>query len=314
MLTTQNPPARETEHATLVVPTSRKLIGPVLAATDGSPASDGAVRIAYLLATRNGVPFRVLPVLEPAPFPVSLVLPGWAESSEDARKGYLLDCVKAQLERVRGIPTTELPEVELGRPSDVITRVAHAAAASITMVGVHRHGYVGQTIGEETALEVMRQATLPVLAAADTVSALPRRAMVAVDFSQSSVRAARAALSLVADGGTVTLVHIQPSTDYFAPAGPAWGSIYSSGATALLDRLCRELSNVDGVQVEAEIVAGAPAPRLLEVAKRGAFDLIAAGSHGPGLIERFLIGSVATQLVRGAECSVLVAPAPTGDD
>ena len=37
-------------------------------------------------------------------------------------------------------------------------------------------------------------------------------------------------------------------------------------------------------------------------------DMIAAGSHSHGLLERFLLGSVSTALVRNASCPVLVVP------
>jgi nucleotide-binding universal stress UspA family protein len=53
---------------------------------------------------------------------------------------------------------------------------------------------------------------------------------------------------------------------------------------------------------------GDPAAAVLAFAAAQGVDLIAAGSHGYGTIARTFLGSVSTRLVRGAECSVLVAP------
>ena len=48
---------------------------------------------------------------------------------------------------------------------------------------------------------------------------------------------------------------------------------------------------------------------ILRLAHDTAAGLIAVGSHSYSLFERLLLGSVASRIVRGAECAVLVAPA-----
>jgi nucleotide-binding universal stress UspA family protein len=61
--------------------------------------------------------------------------------------------------------------------------------------------------------------------------------------------------------------------------------------------------------VTRQIVRGNPARELLRVARERGVDLIVAGSRVHRALERVLVGSVATALMRGARVPVLVLPA-----
>ncbi|MGN1185899.1 MAG: universal stress protein, partial [Methanobrevibacter wolinii] len=51
---------------------------------------------------------------------------------------------------------------------------------------------------------------------------------------------------------------------------------------------------------------GSPAPVILDVAEDENIDLIVIGSSGKSSFDRFLMGSVASKVVKSAKCSVLV--------
>ena len=51
---------------------------------------------------------------------------------------------------------------------------------------------------------------------------------------------------------------------------------------------------------------GHPADVILEIAKEEDVDLIVMGSSGKTGLDRFIIGSVAEKVVKGAKCAVLV--------
>jgi nucleotide-binding universal stress UspA family protein len=84
--------------------------------------------------------------------------------------------------------------------------------------------------------------------------------------------------------------------------------------TQLLDivsgfrRLTAALENHTSIRVETVVLTGRPASALVQFAERVGADLIAAGSHGHGRLERLLLGSVSTGIVRNANCAVLVVP------
>jgi nucleotide-binding universal stress UspA family protein len=63
----------------------------------------------------------------------------------------------------------------------------------------------------------------------------------------------------------------------------------------------------EGVEVETRVMAGAVAAAIESVTQPG--DLIVMTSHGRGGIRRWIIGSVAEQLVRTATVPVLLVPA-----
>ena len=62
-----------------------------------------------------------------------------------------------------------------------------------------------------------------------------------------------------------------------------------------------------GVPVDAEVVIGHPAERIVIEAERWGADLIVVGHRGHGLMGHWLLGSVAKQVMHHATCDVLVA-------
>jgi nucleotide-binding universal stress UspA family protein len=68
----------------------------------------------------------------------------------------------------------------------------------------------------------------------------------------------------------------------------------------------------EGVEIIENVVAGAPAPVLIEASK-GA-DLLVVGSRGRGAFAGMLLGSVSQHCVSHAECPVLVVLGPADAD
>ena len=68
-------------------------------------------------------------------------------------------------------------------------------------------------------------------------------------------------------------------------------------------------SQAEAARTSVEIVveeSSSPANAIVDYAEKNGVDLIVIGSKGMGAIERFLIGSVSSQVVTHAPCSVLV--------
>jgi nucleotide-binding universal stress UspA family protein len=60
------------------------------------------------------------------------------------------------------------------------------------------------------------------------------------------------------------------------------------------------------VEVESVILEGNPAEEIIDFAEKNDIDLIVMGTHGITGIPRFLLGSVAENVVRHAKKAVLV--------
>jgi nucleotide-binding universal stress UspA family protein len=56
------------------------------------------------------------------------------------------------------------------------------------------------------------------------------------------------------------------------------------------------------------LVEGTVADALVSIAEKEHGDLIALGSHDRGLVDRLLLGSVRTKVLRHAPCTVLIVP------
>jgi nucleotide-binding universal stress UspA family protein len=161
----------------------------------------------------------------------------------------------------------------------------------------------------EALLGVLQLGETPVLAVEPTLTALPRRLVMAVDFSPGSVYAARVGLSLAAPDATVYLVHVRPTVRMSdARAHERQDTAYGHALPAAFARLRERLAPNDATTVEMAVVSGHPGPALAEFAESVQADLVVAGTHGYGFIDRFLLGSVCTSLLRHAPCSVLGVP------
>jgi nucleotide-binding universal stress UspA family protein len=178
----------------------------------------------------------------------------------------------------------------------------------LILVGIDAHGAAQRAETEDAALQVTRTAETPVLAIPPDVTLLPRRALVAMDFSDASVRAARAAAITLASGGSITLAHVAPDVDFREMRREGFERIYNRGVAGSFEHLVDELRVPKEVDVDTVLLRGDASTLLLDLAARGAFELIAAGSQTAPWVEWHLTGSVSTSLLRGARCAVLIAP------
>ena len=282
--------------------------GPILVATDGSAAGEAGFRAAVLIAARSSGNVRVMVVVEPLPVLVPeprLVMQPLVASPE--MLNIVRDRVISQLSGLASEGLDWRVEVEYGRASDEIARKARDCNAQLVVIGLVHHRVVDRILDGDTALEVVRQSPAPVLIASADWKALPKRAVFAVDFSPQSIEAARAGLRLLGDDATVFLVHVRPMASVFDEMG-MWEEEYEVVATKELQKFTEALNAHAGVRVEQVIRSGNPAAAMLSLAEKENADLIVCGTRGAGLVQRLLLGSVATRLMRHSTRSVLVVP------
>ena len=198
--------------------------------------------------------------------------------------------------------------VETGDPATRITALAQDLDARLVLVGLGGHGAAARLFGSETALRLVRVSHTPVLAVAAQLRELPRRIVVAMDFSEASIEAARLALELAAKDATVSLVHVVPwERREYIPED--WFRAHEQRVGGELTRVTRWLDEKRRFHISSQILYGKPASALLAYAEQFGADLMVAGSHGRSLVGRLLAGQTIAKLIRGARCSVLVLPA-----
>ncbi|HEY8868374.1 MAG TPA: universal stress protein [Candidatus Limnocylindrales bacterium] len=135
-----------------------------------------------------------------------------------------------------------------------------------------------------------------------------RKILLATDLSAASEAATTTAMDLAAGlkAELLAVSVIDPGTlrlpgGHFGSRVDQVRSVRETAAQTLVAR-----GRSAGVDVSFLIWEGEPAESIVEAALAEGADLIVVGSHGRGMVGRFLIGSVSDQVVRNAAVPVLV--------
>jgi nucleotide-binding universal stress UspA family protein len=289
-------------------PDRRRLPGPVLIAGDDGDSFCGALHLGELLARRDRVNAHVVGVVRAVATPVWKFVGIDAEAIDAGRRVTYLDRLRQRVYRTVGRSALFSVDVVTGSPALALAAVARDRGSACILVGFADEDTAERRASEHVVLEMTRAVGVPVVAVPRTCASLPTRALVAMDFSASSRRAARAAMQLLAPGATLSLVHVAPEADLRALGQEGLAEIYERGVAACHQELSAELGGPPDVTIETVLLRGEPAPALLDLASNSQCDLIAAGTQGVSALDRQFTGSVSTALLRGARCAVLIAP------
>jgi nucleotide-binding universal stress UspA family protein len=285
----------------------------VLLATDGSPSAVAAARVAHALATQHHALVHVVSVVDtrPAPMPppldIALAMDDAIGGSEVHRENER--AVRAELSGALGEPVAWPIRIMLGTPASAIVQEARHVGAVLTVVGLRRHSRLDRAVHDETALNVMRNAACPVLGVVADQSDLPRRILSAIDFSEGSLVALRAGRAVAAPNATLVLAYVQPTSNFLADEGEA--VIHELGVQTGFEKLARDVAG-EGITFDHVVLHHAPpqsvGQALLEYADVARCELITAGSVQHSRIDRWMVGSVSTEVVRDGRRSVLIVP------
>ncbi|HEX7978572.1 MAG TPA: universal stress protein [Gemmatimonadaceae bacterium] len=286
---------------------------PILVAI-GPTGGAHTFRVARAIASRDTSPLVVASVVEPPPVYAlhtnnALLLPWLVDQQIDERR----TSVRDRLHRLTGEQTPELRvEVRYGEPGIAISELASELDARLIVMGIGPYAVRHRLFSTGTVWQTSHRASRPVLAVSERARGLARVAVVATDFSPESITAARAALPLLADGATLHVVHVWRRVAAAFPSAELarLNERYAASLPEQFDRFRTALGRCEGIVVETHALEGSPAEVLLAMAQARQAELIVAGTHGRGMVERWLLGSTSSALLRAAECSVLLAPAP----
>ena len=283
----------------------------VLLAMDDSAAATAGARVALALARAHGAIVHVVNVVDTrsVPFPPALNV---ALAIEDPERD--LTSHQAEVQQTRealAVATGQVIDwpirVAIGAPASTIVEEAQRIDAALVIVGLHRYARFDRAMNNETALSVMRRATCPVLGVVPGMMELPTRILAATDFSAISLTAMRAAHAIAGDGAVLVLAYAAPITALLGDEGER--VVHDLGVRAAFAEATRQLGDdgvtFDHVVLEHELSA-TTAETILKYAEASKSNLIAAGSARQGRIDRWMMGSVSTGLVRDGGVSVLV--------
>lgn len=298
----------------------------VLCPVDFSDQSRHALEQAVLVAAWSGARVAVLNVYNEVFLPVpGLAMPGYSNELVfgDAERQALRTSLERCAAEAGADPARTDVVIEAGQPVPHILATAASTAADLIVMGTHGvSGFEHLVLGSVTE-KVLRKAACPVLTVpprAATVAWPYHSIVCAVDFSESSEAALRAALHFAQEAqARLTLVHVLewPAAD--AGPGPATVDMPAAGAGFNLDAYRRVLAADAEARLQAlvpedarnwcapssRVVHGKAYAEILNVARQERAGLLVLGVRGRNALDMMLFGSTANQVVRHASCPVL---------
>lgn len=147
--------------------------------------------------------------------------------------------------------------------------------------------------------------------------------LVAVDGSETSLRASYYAIEIAAENNNAVLliaIHVFPSQIGYAYSSDIYGSATPTSISELIEDIEKEAEKwfdqikqkIDAInkkiQLKTEVVTTdrSTASAIVEYSEHENIDLIVIGTRGRSGIKRMLLGSVASGVVTYAHCPVLV--------
>lgn len=200
-------------------------------------------------------------------------------------------------------------EIATGDPHAVLIDRAAALDADLTVMGRHRYRPVRDLFLGTTVERVLRAGETPVLVVREAVIGPYRHAMVAVDFSVYSRRAAAVALEIVPDGA-VTVLH---ACDLPVPAGDDGWHPEPGGRLArsieVEMKAFRDGLGPAAARLTPVVRLGGVVDTITRAVERFAPDLLVVGTHGRTGVAHALLGSVAGTLLADPPVDVLAVRA-----
>lgn len=217
--------------------------------------------------------------------------------------------MRAILHIADGSPASWPFHIDVGAVASTIVETARREHAELIVMGLNRHVAVARAIGNDTVREVMTLGGVPVLALRPQLMGLPRRIVVAVDFSHASIRAAHLARSLMDDNAVMHLLFVESAVLSGTP-GEEDGLrlIQEKGVEAAFRHLVRELQPAPGMTIDTVLRKGNPMREIPRYCDEIDADLVAVGSQRHRFLDRLLLGSVAKSVAAEGRWSTLVTP------
>lgn len=134
------------------------------------------------------------------------------------------------------------------------------------------------------------------------------KVLLPVDGSAINARAARYLTKHWPEGARVTLLNVSPPlskniADYLDAQSLV--RFYKDNGNAAMKRARRVLTEA-GRTYDEKMIVGDPGTEIIEMAKRGKYDLIIMGSHGRGVLKSLFLGSVVVKALANSKVPILV--------
>jgi nucleotide-binding universal stress UspA family protein len=279
----------------------------ILAATDFSSRSDRAIRRAVLLAKQHDASTVLVHVVDDDQ-------PQRILRVEQMETSAVLEDMARTTREVDGVACHS--KIVLGDPFEGIVKAGDEDDADVIVMGEHRRQALKNVFVGTTAERTIRNSRRPVLIASAVPASFYRHVLIATDLSDSSREALHAVVALgLNKQAEVSVVHV---FDAFGSGLMTRASLNEDQVKYYVeterDRAAQDLAGflqdmpIQPMYRLLKLNESSPASAICLAAKEIAADLIVVGTHGRTGITKFLLGSVAENVLRTSACDVLAVP------
>jgi nucleotide-binding universal stress UspA family protein len=203
-------------------------------------------------------------------------------------------------------------ESATGSAADEIARLTRATGARLLVIGKQGENWIADAVLGETALKLVKGTEVPVLVARDKPRRQMQHILIATDYSDNALRAARAAHDLFPQADKRLLnAYTVTFEGRMRLAGASDDDIenYRAIERARAEQGMRSfVAKLDADDSFATTVThGFPASAVLEAAALDV-DLVVVGRHSGSAASERLLGSVTRNVLYHAVCDVLLVP------
>lgn len=310
-----------------------KILGrPILVPLDGSDVASGILPYASQVAKSCSVPLVLLTVVDPDAIgrPTSEYTlhslardkgPNYWEEIERSLQLSAMESLKGAASRLREDGVAVEIQAALGRPAEQILQVSEEEGCGLIAMSTHGRNPISRSILGSVTDKVIHTSKVPVLTVTpergksyQEESASVTTIVVPLDGSELAEGALPYAEELARALSLDILLARAVRTElptYTEAEFSSWEPDLTEGiiqeATTYLQGVAKSLTD-KGFTVRSEVVRGAPAQALLNLAQETEQNLIAMTTRGRSGLSRWLMGSVAEALVRSSGDPVLVIP------
>lgn len=186
---------------------------------------------------------------------------------------------------------------------DQIIRVAHSVSAELIVVGSHSRHFVGRVLLGSQALKLVRHSPVPVLVHHVDCQRPLKTILVPIDEDETSESAiVEAQFFAQKTGASVQLIHVLnlPTYDYLDTTHMV------SEAKIECEKYLNKLSKQYNLKTQPVVLEGSVAREMRSyIEQHPEVSLVTLNTHGRKGVDRFLLGSVAEQIVQSVPVDVL---------
>jgi nucleotide-binding universal stress UspA family protein len=204
--------------------------------------------------------------------------------------------------------------VEEGPVDEVVLDAARRERADLIVTGISRSGPLARTVVGSTVTSLARRAPVPTLVVKKKVLHTEERVVVATDMSDSSRDALETVLRWFPLRKLVLFHAFDPPYRGMVDDKAGYDDQFEKVAIDQARDFLENLAGPDAAtKFEVTVRRGDPVGELEVVANGAATDLVVTGTRGRTGWAHALVGSVASRILEGVPCDVLVVPsAPRG--